>query len=143
MAENAWVLNDTAPHSTAQQFAAAPAAAAWGWFGMPVAASLEFATAALPWAFDFHPSGDLYLWLAQVGGGFPAQFFGLKAFFQSAIKDLCLVAEADAPTGMGGVFKVRKGAVNYAIYLVETTDPNASPIRVRTSTGTKAIRLKT
>jgi hypothetical protein len=54
-----------------------------------------------------------------------------------------MVAEADAPSGMGGVIKVRKGGVNYALYLVETTDPNASPVRARTTTGTKAIREKT
>lgn len=74
---------------------------------------------------------------------FVTQYLGLKAFFQSAVKDLCLVAEADAPAGMGGVIKITKGGVNYVVYLVETTDPNASPLRVQTSTGIKAIRLKT
>jgi hypothetical protein len=74
---------------------------------------------------------------------FPPQFFGLRAYFQDAIRDLCLVAEADAPAGMGGVLKILKGATKYAVYLVETSDPNASPIRVRTSTGVKAVRLKT
>jgi hypothetical protein len=64
-------------------------------------------------------------------------------FYNAAVKELCLVAEADAAAGMGGVPKMRKGAVTYACYLVETTDPNASHVYVRTSTGTKAIRLKT
>lgn len=74
---------------------------------------------------------------------FPTQYFGLRAFYRGATKDLCLVAVADAPAGMGGVPRVQKGGVTYAVYLVETTDPNASPIRVRTSTGTKAVREKT
>lgn len=56
---------------------------------------------------------------------------------------LCLVAEADAPSGMGGVVKIDKNGTLYSAYLVETTDPNASPVRVQTSSGTKAIRLKT
>ena len=74
---------------------------------------------------------------------FPAQFSGLRAYYQGAVRDLCLVAVADAPSGMGGVPRVRKGGTDYAVYLVETSDINASPIRVRTSAGTKAIRAKT
>jgi hypothetical protein len=85
----------------------------------------------------------LILFQNAAGPGFPTQFSGLQAFFQGAVKELCLVAEADAPASMGGVLKVRKGATTYAAYLVETTDPNASPVRVRTTTGTKAVRLKT
>ena len=57
--------------------------------------------------------------------------------------ELCLVATADAPAGMGGQLRVRKGGTTYALYLVETTDPNASPVRIKTTTGTKSIRLKT
>ncbi|MDP2855764.1 MAG: hypothetical protein Q8N90_01425, partial [bacterium] len=41
---------------------------------------------------------------------------------------------------MGGIPKVRKGAATYDIYLVETTDPAASPVRIKTTTGIKAIR---
>lgn len=74
---------------------------------------------------------------------FPTQFFGLRAYYQGAVRDLCLVALADAPAGMGAVPRVRKGGTDYAVYLVETSDPNASPIRIRTSAGTKAIRAKT
>jgi hypothetical protein len=77
------------------------------------------------------------------GGGFPTQYAGLRAFFQSAVHDLCLVAFGDAPAGMGGVLPIEKGGSTYAVYLVETTDPNASPIRIQTTTGVKAIRLKT
>lgn len=77
------------------------------------------------------------------GSSFPVQYFGFKIKKTGSIIELCLVAEADAPSGMGGVLKIRKGGVNYVLYLVETTDPNASPLRIKTSTGIKAIRLKT
>jgi hypothetical protein len=74
---------------------------------------------------------------------FPTQFSGLRAYFQSAVKELCLVAVADAPSGMGGVLKVDKNGTQYAVYLVEVGDTNASPVRIQTSSGTKAIRNKT
>ena len=74
---------------------------------------------------------------------FPTQFEGLRVFYGGTVKSLCLVAEADAPTGMGGRLLIDKNGTTLAIYLVETTDPNASSVRVRTSTGTKAARLKT
>jgi hypothetical protein len=81
--------------------------------------------------------------LAPTAPAFPAQFAGLRAYYGGSVRDLCLVAVVDAPSGMGGVMRVRKGGTSYAIYLVETSDPNASPIRIRTSAGTKAIRIKT
>lgn len=74
---------------------------------------------------------------------FPVQFAGLRVRLSASTIELCLVAEADAPSGMGGVIKINKNGTKYAIYVVETADPNASPVRVRTTTGTKAIRLKT
>jgi hypothetical protein len=74
---------------------------------------------------------------------FPTQYAGLRVFDVDTVRELCLVATADAPTGMGGSVRVRKGSTTYAAYLVETTDPNASAVRIRTTTGTKAIRLKT
>lgn len=77
------------------------------------------------------------------GGGFPTQFSGLKAYFGAVIQELCLVATGDAPTGMGGVPRIQNNGVTYAVYLVETGDSNASPIRIRTGAGTKAIRKKT
>jgi hypothetical protein len=70
---------------------------------------------------------------------FPTQFSGLR-YFHGSIKELCLVAVADAPLP---VWRVRKGATTYAVYLVDTTDPNASTVRIRTASGTKAARLKT
>lgn len=80
--------------------------------------------------------------LTPGGGGFPTQYSGLR-YFHGTVKELSLVALADAPTGMGGQWRIRKGGVDYAVYLVETSDPNASGVRIRTSTGTKAARLKT
>jgi hypothetical protein len=74
---------------------------------------------------------------------FPTQYAGLRTYYGGAVRELCLVAAADANTGMGAAPMIRKGGTTYAVYLVETTDPNATPVRVRTSTGTKAIRVKT
>lgn len=74
---------------------------------------------------------------------FPVQYAGLRLYYAAAVHDLCLVAEADAPSGMGGVAKVYKGGVQYAMYLVETGDANASPARVNTTTGIKSVRVKT
>jgi len=76
-------------------------------------------------------------------GGFPTQYSGFKVQKTGSTIELCMVATADAPTGMGGSIRVRKGGTTYALYLVETADSNASPVRVRTTTGTKAVRLKT
>lgn len=108
-------------------------------FGMPsrtvtfrVPASVTYAQAL----------GFAQVW-ASGGVVFPAQYFGLRTYYRGAVKDLCLVAIADAPAGMGGVPRVQKNGVTYAVYLVETSDPNASPVRFRTSAGTKAIREKT
>ena len=77
------------------------------------------------------------------GSGFPTQYLGLKVYYHATVNDLCLVAEADANTGMGGAIVIDKNGTNYAVYLVDTTDPDASPIRVETTTGIKAIRVKT
>jgi hypothetical protein len=74
---------------------------------------------------------------------FPTQYAGLRTYFHAAVQELCLVAEADAPSGMGGVIKIDKNGTLYAVYLVETTDPNATPVYVQTTAGTKAVRLKT
>ncbi len=74
---------------------------------------------------------------------FPTQYAGLRIFYGGAVRELCVVAVADAPSGMGGVPRVRKGGTTYAVYLVETTDPLATPLRVATTAGTKAVRVKT
>lgn len=73
---------------------------------------------------------------------FPTQYAGLR-YQGGSVKELCLVAIADAPTGQGGVWKINKGGVDYAVYLVDTSDPNASGVRIQTTTGTKSARLKT
>ncbi len=77
------------------------------------------------------------------GGGFPTQFDGLRTFYGGGVKELCLVAVADAPWGMGGQIFIDKNGTTFCVYLVETSDPNASSVRVQTTTGTKSIRLKT
>lgn len=90
------------------------------------------------------PSTDIILrnpLTAPSGGGFPTQYAGLRVYYGGAVRSLCLVAEGDAPSG--NVPKVRKNGVTYAVYLVDTADPNASSVRLRTGTGTKAIRLLT
>jgi len=91
------------------------------------------------------PQNDGYLrplrWAFETAAGvaFPAQFAGLR-YFLGTVKELCLVALADAPTG--DQWRIRKGGTDYAVYLVDTTDPDASQVRVRTSDGTKAASLK-
>lgn len=77
--------------------------------------------------------------LAEIAA-FPAQFAGLR-YYLGTVKELCLVALGDAPAG--DQWRVRKGGTDYAVYLVDTTDPNASQVRVQTSEGLKAARLKT
>ena len=71
---------------------------------------------------------------------FPAQFAGLR-YFLGTVKELCLVALGDAPAGPQ--WRINKGGTDYAVYLVDTTDPNASQVRVETGAGIKAARLKT
>lgn len=74
---------------------------------------------------------------------FPTQYSGLRAYDDGTVVELCLVATADAASGMGAVPPIQKNGVTYAVYLVETSDPNASRVRVQTSAGTKALRIKT
>jgi len=83
---------------------------------------------------------------ARYGEGyiFPyTQYLGLKTFYASAVVDLCLVAEADGATAMGGIPKIKKSSALFAIYLVDITDPYASHVRINTTAGVKAIRLWT
>ncbi len=75
------------------------------------------------------------------GGGFPTQYSGLRTYYGGAVRELCLVATADAPTG--DCPRVFKGGVTYAVYLVDPSDADASSVRIRTNDGTKAVRLKT
>ena len=74
---------------------------------------------------------------------FPTQYAGFTVQKTSGTIELCLVATTDGAIGMGGVPMVSKGGVTYALYLVETSDSNASPVRIQTSAGVKSVRLKT
>ena len=74
---------------------------------------------------------------------FPTQFDGLRVFYGGSVKTLCLVAVADAPSGLGGRLLIDKNGTTLCAYLVETSDPNASSVRMETTAGTKALRLKT
>jgi hypothetical protein len=71
---------------------------------------------------------------------FPVQYSGLR-YFHGTVKELSLVAIADAPAG--DQWRVQKNGTTYAVYLVDTADPNASAVRVQTSEGLKAARIKT
>lgn len=73
-------------------------------------------------------------------GSFPTQYAGLR-FFKGTVQELCLVALADAPSG--AQWRIDKNGTQYAVYLVDTTDPDASHIRIETPAGVKAARLKT
>lgn len=91
------------------------------------------------------PKTDGYLhrtrgWVDVVLGAFPVQIAGLR-YFLGVMRELCLVALADAPPG--DQWRIRKNGTDYAVYLVDTTDPNASQVRIQTSAGLKAARLKT
>lgn len=74
---------------------------------------------------------------------FPDQIDGFSVYYGGSVHQICVIAESDAPSGMGGVLKIRKNGITYAIYLVETTDPNASNLRIKTATAIRSIRLKT
>lgn len=108
-------------------------------YTVPSLSAVDFALAA----YTLPTYMDVGWELLPSGGAFPTQYLGLRCYFHSAVQDLCLVAEADAPSGMGGAIKLDKNGTLYAVYLVETTDPDASPVRVETTAGTKAVRLKT
>lgn len=72
--------------------------------------------------------------------GFPTQYSGLR-YFAGTVKELCLVAIADAPSGPQ--WRIDKNGTTYAVYLVDTSDGNASQVRIETGAGIKAARLKT
>lgn len=57
--------------------------------------------------------------------------------------DVILLNQFGLPTGMGGVVTINKNGTLYSVYLVETSDPDASSVRIQTTTGIKSVRLKT
>jgi hypothetical protein len=69
-----------------------------------------------------------------------AQFAGLRYFFGSVL-ELALIDPADAPAG--DQWRIDKNGTTYAVWLVDTSDTNASRVRVYTNDGIKAARLKT
>ena len=73
-------------------------------------------------------------------GGLSTTYPIVFARTSSGTVQLLTVAEGDAPSGMGGVLKVNKAGTNYAFVLVDASDPKASPVRVKTTTGVKSIR---
>ncbi len=79
-------------------------------------------------------------WGYETAAAVIAQFAGLR-YFLGTVKELALIAVGDAPAG--DQWRIDKNGTTYAVWLVDTTDPNASQIRVQTSEGTKAARLKT
>lgn len=100
-------------------------------YSVPALAAVAFAlTAYTP---PNYPSID---W--DLLPNFPTQYAGLR-YYSGTVKELCLVAVGDAS---GGV-RVVKNGTTYSAYLVDTSDPHASGVRVQTGAGVKAIRLKT
>jgi hypothetical protein len=60
MAENNWLLNDSAPVSFAQEFQVAPSEGVWGWFGLPMAGEgTEFAAATSPWSETYWTPAEM------------------------------------------------------------------------------------
>lgn len=78
--------------------------------------------------------------LGAANSGVTPATTGLRLKTGSGIIELTLVAAGAAVPAMGGAPMIRKNGVTYALYLVETTDPNASALRIKTSTGIKAVR---
>jgi hypothetical protein len=114
-----------------------PATQALASYTPPALAAVNFAL------ISFSPPTYMNVgWELLPDESFPTQYAGLR-YFNGSVKQLALVALADAPSGMGAVWRIRKNGTDYAVYLVETSDPNASEIRLRTSAGTKAARLMT
>ena len=70
MAENAWLLNDSAPVPVGQEFSPAAPAKAWGWFGLPAAGEgSEFEVAAIPSVATPWTPAELAFNGAEAGGG--------------------------------------------------------------------------
>jgi len=62
-------------------------------------------------------------------------------YFDGAVQELALVTPSDLPAG--DRFIVNKNGTLYAAWLVDVSDPNASPVRIMTSEGLKAFRKYT
>lgn len=64
----------------------------------------------------------------------PAYYHGLKV---QGVGELALCDAGVNP------LRIRKGTITYGIELVNISDPNASPVRIKTGTGIKAMRKYT
>lgn len=135
----------TVPSLTAVDFALTahtpadltPATQALAVYAVPSLTSVDFALTT--WAPPTYP--DVGWELLPSGGPSVTQYAGFRFYDGSSVVSLSLVDPADAPAGPQ--LRIRKSGTNYAIWLVDTTDPNASPIRFRLASGTKAARLLT
>ncbi len=77
---------------------------------------------------------DIKLW----GASELAAKFKIKG--TAGIYYLHIVGLGDGQAGMGGIPRKRIDGVTYDILLVELADPLASPMRIRTTTATKAVK---
>ncbi len=67
---------------------------------------------------------------------------GLYHLDSAGIKrQLAIVSTGGGMEGFGGIPVIRKGGVNYDVFLVEVTDPRASQVSLETTTATKAVML--
>ena len=87
----------------------------------------------------------LLLFNQAAPAAFPVQYPGLVVDYGGTTYDLCLVGETFYAIGMGGAPMFYHPVLLdwYAVYLVEESDPLASPVSIETPAGTKAIRLRT
>lgn len=74
---------------------------------------------------------------------FPPQFGGFKMRTSSGTVELCMVARGNGNPNITDKLRTQKGSTIYDLYLVETSDINASSVHIKTSQGIKAIRKKT
>ncbi len=108
MAENNWLLND-APLIT-EEFTAAQAAKAWGWFGLPVAGEgSEFDAAATPWATETPWTPAELASNAAEGAGAPA-----------------INGSAVGRVGLGGALVAFKGAASGSVGRIGLAETESS-----------------
>jgi len=89
-------------------------------------------------AGGFSPGVD---WTGMPGAVPLVQYAGLRGRYGGITYDLALVDAALALAG--SALFLRKNGVVYAVHLVELAHPHASPFRVQTPGGPKALRLLT
>ena len=69
------------------------------------------------------------------------EYAGLRVAYSGSTHQLAMVPVADAPTGLGGIIKITKGTEVYALWIVDTSDGDASHVRVQMPIGVKSVRL--